>query len=881
MSPLPPVLGVLCALIAFPARALAGPGDEPPAEQPDQDAIVTGPRVLSAPDPVYPPEMLDSGVQAAVTVAITLDAQGQVTATEILRSGGEAFDQAALDAIAATTFAPAATAEGPVGVMFEYTLRFELTEQTVTRPAAVPPVTGRVRQLGTGIPLDDVNIQVLQTDVAITTDASGRFTMPALPPGTWTLEIFHYEHEPVRQEVTVEAGSTAELDIWLRYLEQPDNVAVAYYERPRVEVTQRSVSIDEVKKIPGTFGDPVKVIQTLPGAARSPFGTGFLIIRGSNPEDSAVYIDGVRVPIIYHLTGTTSVLSPDLISGVDYLPGGYGVQFGRTMGGAIDVRTKSRFDDHKIVFGADILDAQVYYEGNLGRNKQHGFAAAARRSYIDVFIPAFTAEQDFTIQPIYWDYQTKWVPDLGEGHELSVFAYGFQDILRFSSPDDVPQGTDPAAQGNLSTKYQSHRLMLRWSREFSDTLRFDLRPSFGWDRVFTGLGSDISIDSRTWLFQTRAEVSWQPHPIVEVMPGLDFLGGPYSFATRLPFTLSQAGDPLAERDPVSIAGQGTAWSPAPYLNLRLRPLPDPDAWIINAGLRWDYAIYFQEGSVNFGEKVDPAIISSFDPRVSTRLRVFGDEERNGTFKAATGLYHQPPQPFESIGVGTTNTVGAERAWNSSVGFEHRVSPAFSWDLELFYRDMDDLIIGADPEAAGDDFFVNAGEGFAAGAELILRHEPIGPFFGWVSYTFSRSFRRDGPGDDWTPFDFDQPHIFSAQGAYSLPRDWTVSAQLQVVSGNPATPYDFGIYDADADFYTPFALGEPNSVRLPPFVQTSFRVDKTWTFKRWQLEAYVDLINAIRGVNPELTVYTNDYTEYAYVRGLPFIPNIGLEVRVFP
>jgi hypothetical protein len=42
--------------------------------------------------------------------------------------------------------------------------------------------------------------------------------------------------------------------------------------------------------------------------------------------------------------------------------------------------------------------------------------------------------------------------------------------------------------------------------------------------------------------------------------------------------------------------------------------------------------------------------------------------------------------------------------------------------------------------------------------------------------------------------------------------------------------------------------------------------------------YVDLMNVVRGVNPEFEIYNYDYSEYAYVRGLPFIPNIGLEAK---
>jgi hypothetical protein len=69
--------------------------------------------------------------------------------------------------------------------------------------------------------------------------------------------------------------------------------------------------------------------------------------------------------------------------------------------------------------------------------------------------------------------------------------------------------------------------------------------------------------------------------------------------------------------------------------------------------------------------------------------------------------------------------------------------------------------------------------------------------------------------------------------------------------------------------------------MPPFFQTSVRVDRLWTFRTWQLATYVDLMNAVRGINSEFTLYNYDYSEYAYVRGLPFIPNIGIEAKFWP
>ena len=154
--------------------------------------------------------------------------------------------------------------------------------------------------------------------------------------------------------VEVAEGEVSVVKLWLRAEQYRENEIVGLYDQPTDEVTRRTITMAEIEQIPGTFGDPVRVVQTLPGAARSPFSTGLLIIRGADPEDSGVYIDGIRVPIIYHITGATSVISPDIIESVDYLPGGYGVQYGRTMGGTVDVKTKSDIEPgHRV---ADVLE---------------------------------------------------------------------------------------------------------------------------------------------------------------------------------------------------------------------------------------------------------------------------------------------------------------------------------------------------------------------------------------------------------------------------------------------------------------------------------------------------------------------------------------------
>jgi hypothetical protein len=384
--------------------------------------------------------------------------------------------------------------------------------------------------------------------------------------------------------------------------------------------------------------------------------------------------------------------------------------------------------------------------------------------------------------------------------------------------------------------------------------------------------------------ELRAELPWTPHEAVEVVPGVDFIGGTWQFEFESPFGWTDVDDPLTEREAIALDGYGNAAGPDFYLKTNLRPLADRERLLVTPGIRSNWVTFTYRGSITgeADESTHPYTIIAWDPRIAGRFRIV----ENSTVKASTGIYHQPPQPHESVGIGTDVATGYERSWASSIGFEQQVGPAFQGDIELFWKDMDQLIVFNEAWTGfGSVVFLNQGEGRAYGAELILRHARTGRFFGWLSYTLSKSERCDedcaSPDAEWYAFDFDQPHIFSAQGGYDLPLDFSISAQTQYVSGNPDTPYDAGVYDVDGDFYNPFAIGEYHEQRLPPYFQTSVRLDKLWTFKKWQLDTYVDLMNVVRGVNPEFTVYNFDYTEYAYVRGLPFIPNVGIEAKVFP
>jgi protein TonB len=74
----------------------------------------------------YPPMALRAGLESDVTLRIEVNARGEVTKAEIVKSGGAGFDEEALKAVKQSRFEPAERAGEAVAAEFTYIYRFRL-----------------------------------------------------------------------------------------------------------------------------------------------------------------------------------------------------------------------------------------------------------------------------------------------------------------------------------------------------------------------------------------------------------------------------------------------------------------------------------------------------------------------------------------------------------------------------------------------------------------------------------------------------------------------------------------------------------------------------------------------------------------------------------
>lgn len=861
------------------------PEDEGP-EPEMADELTKLPTLVNQVAADYPDPAKAAGVQGQVLLELDVGDDGQMDAVTLLdeQPAGWGFGVEAARAAWQFAFEPAYAGEVPVPVRITYTYNFELEEVVVEVPvetpeagAAIDPegpvnLSGFVRERGTRKPLSGVDVIIEELEHSTLTDDFGFFAFNGIPAGIYRLLIAAPGYEKFETEEDILPGEATDVVYFVRESPTGINETVVRVKAEKKEVTKRSIQIETIERIPGTFGDPVKVVQNLPGVSRSPFDFGLLIVRGSAPEDSGAHIDGIRVPQLFHFGGFRSVLTPIMLESVDFYPGGFGPTYGRLMGGVLDVRTRNDYEDtvHGLI-QADLIDASAAITGPIKKKGERhpigGFVVAARRSYLDLILPLLApASVDLggIVLPQWTDVQGKLTLRPTPNHRVSALAYWSQDRAGARS-EDPASANNEATQGDFLFRNDFWRVGLGWKAKANEVFRNDLTVSFGQDLARFDLGAFAKIDVDTFILQIREDAELDVIPELTLRWGADIIASWFGFQFDFQnFNVRGFGDdPTAERESLTLEQRDFAFGPGIFVEGRFK-LADERITLV-PGLRFDF--YTVPGNFE---------IATLDPRFQFRLTP--DPKKVLDFKGSVGLYHQNPQGFEIVEATGNVNLQAEESVQVTLGTEIRFTEFLSLDVQGFYKRLDKLVtfnsgFGGDRE----ELWQNNGQGQIYGAEVFFRLQEWNHLEGWVALTLQRSERQDCPDCDPYWFDFDQPVILDVVLSYGLPYGFRVGARWRYVSGNPETPITGSIYDADTNNYLPLQ-GAENSDRLPDFHALDIRIDKDINFRRWKMTVYLDLQNVYNRQNPESRVHNFDYTENTFLVGLPILPNLGFKAQ---
>lgn len=681
--------------------------------------------------------------------------------------------------------------------------------------------------------------RVLGEAGAAEVDASGRFEL-WLPPGEHALKI----RAPGFQDLSVSVTLADRQDLVYEYRLSPDVAGNPYRtvvrQQREVAVSSTTLRDDEIRAVPGSFGDPFRVVGSLPGASQLAGFLPYVVVRGAAPGNTGYFLDGVRVPILFHVALGPSVIHPYFIDQVDFYASGAPVRLGRYASGIIEGRTRAARRDRVVgEFDVRLTDAGGLVEVPLSyeydktclerqrsarrRGDRSGKRSACRRGEARGSLTlagrySYTAGVLTLVQSTarlrFWDFQARFDHALGKRARYTAFALGSFDEL----------GEKLSPQPFL--RFEFYRLVQK--------VRHDL-PRGGQATYSLGLGLD-----RTGLTQSRTN-AWLIAPRVDVrVPLGERSNGELGLGLDQELQIFRADASPTVTDGGGIENLTQIFSDrvVSATGLYAELLWRKGRVEVRPGVRAD--LYAQVGAspvLPQARAVSHAI--GVDPRILLREKV----GERWTLRQNLGVYHQPPSfPIPVPGLENFGFErGLQRNVQGSVGYELVLADKLAITQDAYVgrltnlQDYDLAAISSGGVQEIDDLVISA-TGWSYGLETMARLLPGQRAYGWAAYTLSRSTRDYAYGGR-APSSWDQRHIFNLVLGYRVSDRWSVGGRLHFHTGRPYTAIEGQQSSAEALLYN------RNNRRLAPFFQLDLRAERTWRFRAWTLQFVADVLNA--------------------------------------
>lgn len=605
----------------------------------------------------------------------------------------------------------------------------------------------------------------------------------------------------------------------------------------RREIGLTTISATDVREMPGAFGDAFRAIEALPGVTPMVSGLPYFFIRGAPPNNNGYFLDGIRVPLLFHIGLGPGVVHPGLLDRVDFYPGAPPAQYGGFAGAIIAGQTREPSNTLHGEFNVRLVDTGALLESPFADGRGTALVAG-RYGYPGPIVNAFS---DTTLG--YWDYQSRATWRLGRRDTIGVFAFGSHDYLAH-----VDTRSGQTVEDFVS---DFHRIDLRWDHALDDG-RIRLALTGGYDSQGGGTTDQAPPTALTNdSLAMRLEIEKQLSPSVRLRGGASARVDAYGFqqppATEADQVIAASS---ANPPPTNVTG-GVNGDIVWRLSPRVEIVP---------GARFD--VYSSTRDVAPGSTTTTnTTIPAVDPRLATRVTL----ARSVAWLSTAGLSHQYPAlrvgtlpaavvtgsgfPLDQVGSARLQTV-AQTSQSIEIGLPEDFALTVTGFLSGWTRltDLTSDCIQIEPpfrEAEPDPSKLPPPPPFTCpnnkpvngrsfGGEVLLRRPLSKRLSGWISYTLSRTTREshfvtlDGGDAAATVLsEFDRTHVLNVILAYDLGRHWRAGGRFVTYSG---TPYSALSGNVPVPPY--------NAYRGPAFYRLDVRLEKRWPIGKSGSVAFV-------------------------------------------
>lgn len=754
--------------------------------------------------------------------------------------------------------------------LFLILLSASVFAQSTTRPRGT--IAGRITERSTGQSVPGAAVSVGNIADA-TSDAEGRFRLE-LPAGVYDVKITAAGFAAIeRNQIGVTGGRTTPLDVSLEITvdEQVEVRSTIFGEHVEQPVSNITLDREALRQTPGTGGDPLRALNSLPAVSAASGEFADLIVRGGTTDENLVYIDRVPVDDFTYFTdkydgnrgGRAAMLAPDVFERVDFSAGGFGARYGDRMSSVLDVTLREA--NRKRLQGVIFLDSGTAGGSvDIPLGQRGSWMISGRRSFIDVALDvAGLADGGIIGYPRTFDFTNKVVYDLTDRHKLSMFA--LNTFETFEQSDEQASNL-----GRRTDRFRARRTSRRFAggATLSSILN---RKTFAQTTVWaTGAHNDGSFyipfsnflqrsrDLRDLRVGVKEDVTFVPRRgDVEVSVG----GGLYADRANY-YTFENTGrfySPLEEE------------SNAPSRENRLT--------LVNkmSGYAYAQAMFRPSKNVSLtpGVRLDHYGLTG-ETLASPRFGARFNAGENVALTFAAGIFRQPPSIFTMALAAANRDLKSQTATHVIGGLEWLVDANIRLRIEAFQKTYSDLAIQPvrlTQTSVADGRYFNTGRGNARGVEVSVQRSLSGHFSGQASYSYLRSRRSFDAGSPLVASDLHRPHQLILIGITQF-RGFTIAAKYRVASG---LPYTRRIAILPAPGFSPIqriaSLTDVNALRLPNFASLDIRAEKRFSFKRWSFSPYLDYFNI---TNHDSVVQPN----YEFFQPTPFFLSENRRLPIF-
>lgn len=556
------------------------------------------------------------------------------------------------------------------------------------------------------------------------------------------------------------------------------------------EMSNVKLQAKTIKKIPAFMGevDLIKAIQLLPGVQSTAEGSSGFSVRGGSPDQNLILLDEATVYNASHLMGFFSVFNNDAIKDVKIYKGDIPASHGGRLASMLDVRMKDgNKKDFEVTGGVGTISSRLTIEGPILKDKT-SFIVSGRRTYADLFLKLSTNEDLRNSILNFYDINAKVNHTFNEKNRLFISFYN---------------GQDKFANDFSKLFFGNTTATIRWNHLFSERLFFNFSAvnSIYNYNLGTPEGSPNAFDwkSRMTDYGGRGDFTYFLNPNNTVKFGFE--------STYHIF------------DPGKAKGLGEEALFTEFVQPSTHAI-DYGLYISNEQkigekIQLKYGLHFSifqsigEGTVyNFDNDFNK-IDSTVYPAGEVYNTYMGLEPRFGityllnevsSIKANYSRTRQYMQLAQNSTAGTpldiwfpaSPNVKPQIADQFALGyFRNFKDNMLETSVEVYYKNMQNSIDFKDfaqvllnAELEGELRF---GKSWSYGAEFLVRKN-TGKLTGWISYTYSRTFRKFEDINYGRTYSapYDKPHDISIVLSYDVNPRLEVSANWLYATGRPAT-----------------------------------------------------------------------------------------------